>query len=177
MASFRLTSLFEENKIFLSRPNRHLFCNAYILPRIDYCCNTWGHWPETHKNSYWTTHKRLCSLNTKRWHFHYLRRTNHLTKMIKTRIESTISNSYTHIQVTKSPCSLLAIARKLPDSEDWEDSVYVFHIAIIFEDHKNGHLSDVYCLRWIKYRNEFKTLSQLCQVFLLCFLGDLKNYT
>ena len=41
--------IFKKIKRFLAPNSRHLFCNAYILPHIDYCCNIWGHCPETHK--------------------------------------------------------------------------------------------------------------------------------
>ena len=41
--------IFKKIKRFLSLNNRHLFCNAYILPHMDYCCNIWGHCPEMHK--------------------------------------------------------------------------------------------------------------------------------
>ena len=34
-------------KVFLSRRNRILFCNSYILPHLDCCCIIWGNCSST----------------------------------------------------------------------------------------------------------------------------------
>ena len=41
--------VFKKIKTLLTKTTRQLFCTAFILPHISYCCNIWGHCPETHK--------------------------------------------------------------------------------------------------------------------------------
>ena len=41
--------VFKKIKTLLTKTTRQLFCTAFILPHISYCCNILGHYPETHK--------------------------------------------------------------------------------------------------------------------------------